>query len=473
MHTFQLSFDSLNNYNLVTQKKCITYNLPNSLKKITKIHLKSIEFPTNMCTNVVKNVTDEIYFTYNNSISSMRDWIGQSAYGKIYPDGKMWLTLEQQNYSNVLYLLTDLNWYSTHYLKTNLVYDVDINGLICVLLHYEPSTHVIQGCLDYFNKCKYYIDFSNGPLSAYPIFQKMPDTNIELIQSSSLFFNIVNNAGFSYDYTISNLLVDITSTDLRSIVNSLNSQIDDFINGGLSTSFKIGFILRDETHCDIVLKTTDLSSTGTASFSVKGPLIKFFSLNVFTTQTTETDTDSGNFVIRIQSTRNILPFIADPIVIDFNPTGLSNILGFKRVAVHANSTYAEDFTYFDIATSQIKMIESICINRANLKNSLFYNSFFTMYIKGYGISNSGDGSNSSFKIINPYSNIQTSPSLIVSIPPYIQMNDETSTKQFIKCDPNTPIQKFEIYFYDRLGNNIFSEQVPSDVSMTLQFDSYE
>ena len=470
MRTFQLSFDSLNNYNLVTQTKCITYNLPNSLKKITKIHLKSIEFPTNMCTNVVKNVTNQIYFTYKHNITSMWDWIGISEYGVAYPSGQMWLTLQQQNYSNVLYLLTDLNWYSTHFLKTNLVYDVDINGLICILLHYQPSTHVIQGALEYFNQCKYYIDFSDVPLTAYPFFQKLPETNIELVQNSSLFFTIVTNGGASNVVVIPTLLVDITSTDLRAIVRSLNSQISDFISG-LEVTYTIFFNLKGQ-YCNLVLVDTDLSSTGSVSFTVVGALCKFFSLYEFTTVASGIEPRTGNFTISLTGNRPVLPFITDPIVVDFHPTGLSNLLGFKRVTVESNSIYCQDFTYFDLATSQIRTIESVCINRANLKNSLFYNSFFTMYIKG-GMSNSGDGSSSSFKIINPYSNIQTSPSTIVSIPPYIQMNDETSTKQFVICDPNIPIQKFEIYFYDRLNNNIFLQSVPSDVSMTLQFESLE
>ena len=176
--SYQLSFDSLKNFNPVTQNQCVTYNLPTSLKKISKIHLKSIEFPTNQCTNVVTNTTDQIYFTYDHTQTSTWDWIGHSQYGVMYPANRMWLTLQQQNYSNILYLLTDLNWYSTHFLKTNIVFDIDINGYVVVLLHYIPTTHIIQGALDYFNSCKYYLPISDVPVTSYYPYIKMPTSNI-------------------------------------------------------------------------------------------------------------------------------------------------------------------------------------------------------------------------------------------------------------------------------------------------------
>ena len=476
MRTFQLSFDSLKNFNPVTQNQCVTYNLPNSLKKISKIHLKSIEFPTNQCTNIVTNVTDQIYFTYDHTQTSTWNWVGHSEYGVTYPVNKMWLTLQQQNYSNILYLLTDLNWYSTHFLKTNIVYDMDINGYVCILLSGNPHGHIIQGCLDYYNNNKYYTDYSDTPIADYPeAYEQIPTSNIANLGTSTLYFFLTTKGGGGSNIVIDGLTVDVFNTGLTSIIDSLNSQISDYVSGlGVTYTISLDVKTNDQGiyFASLNISDSDLSDTGVASFTVQGALLTWLSLDQYITFSVVTN--SEHVSITLNGNRKVLPFTCDPIVLNFIPTQLSTILGFPNKNNILSSSNISTFTYYKLDSSQVVTKNHMLIGRATLKPCLFYNSFFTMYIKNYGNSNSGDGSNNSFKIMNPYSSLPLAPSTVSTIQPYIQMNDETSMKQFIITDPNIPIQKLEIYFYDRFGNNMFlADGVPYDVSMTLQFESHE
>jgi hypothetical protein len=95
--------------------------------------------------------------------------------------------------------------------------------------------------------------------------------------------------------------------------------------------------------------------------------------------------------------------------------------------------------------------------------NISFDSFFYMYFENVGESNSGDGTNASFKIINPNSGDDRRGILL-------QNYDETYMKQSIHCNSQVPIQKLKIYFYNRFNQNMLINTFPGDVSFTLEIE---
>jgi hypothetical protein len=97
----------------------------------------------------------------------------------------------------------------------------------------------------------------------------------------------------------------------------------------------------------------------------------------------------------------------------------------------------------------------------DLAFNISYDSYFFMTIKNIHFQSNATEFNVSFKILNPFCGE-------VSRYNYITIKEKNTLIQSISSSHNSPpINKLQVYFYDRFGNNIFYEKVPIDVSFSL------
>ena len=137
-----LHFDTFNacTYN---NNGVYTFLLPTAYKA-NKVGLKSIEFPY---LNNIRNQQNTIILINTNLIH------GSPAVPLLVT-----IKIPDQNQTNLIYLLTDINYYITSFNGISCVFDINSSGGVFMKCILHAADFVIQGALSYFNSKKYYIN---------------------------------------------------------------------------------------------------------------------------------------------------------------------------------------------------------------------------------------------------------------------------------------------------------------------------
>ena len=131
---YELFFDSLRNFDInANNHYYLSFSLPQPLRNVSSISLKQISYPTNGICNFAGD-TNNFNFT-----------LGEN-YGSIHTTK----TIEYR--TNILEVLTDMNFFSSVVNESNVVFDINEYGKVVVLLLDNASSFIVYGALDYYNQ---------------------------------------------------------------------------------------------------------------------------------------------------------------------------------------------------------------------------------------------------------------------------------------------------------------------------------